>query len=78
MTPSLSLTGRRAIVSAAASGIGRVIAETLAEAGARVEVCDVDQQKVAELRQRHPAIGATYCDLADATDTERFFEGAVE
>ncbi|RWN91760.1 SDR family oxidoreductase [Mesorhizobium sp.] len=78
MTPSLSLSGRRAIVSAAASGIGFVIAETLAEAGARVEVCDVDQQKVSELRQRHPAIGATCCDLADARDTERFFATAVE
>ncbi|WP_192250130.1 SDR family oxidoreductase [Mesorhizobium caraganae] len=78
MTPSLSLSGRRAVVSAAASGIGRVIAETLAEAGARVEVCDVDQQKVAEMRQVHPAIGATCCDLADATDTERFFAAAVE
>ncbi|WP_192356932.1 SDR family oxidoreductase [Mesorhizobium mediterraneum] len=78
MTPSLSLSGRRAIVSAAASGIGRVIAETFAEAGARVEVCDVDQQKVAEMRQHHPAIGATCCDLADATDTERFFAAAVE
>ncbi|MER9362744.1 SDR family oxidoreductase [Mesorhizobium sp. M0500] len=78
MTPSLSLSGRRVIVSAAASGIGRVIAETLAEAGARVEVCDVDQLKIAEMRHRHPAIGATCCDLADATDTERFFATAVE
>ncbi|PDQ22636.1 3-oxoacyl-[acyl-carrier-protein] reductase [Mesorhizobium sanjuanii] len=78
MTPSLSLSGRRAIVSAATSGIGRVIAETLAEAGAQVEVCGVDQLKVAELRQRHPAIGAMCCDLADANDTERFFAAAVE
>lgn len=78
MTPSLSLTGRRAIVSAAASGIGRVIAEALAKAGARVEVCDVDQQKIAEMSHRHPAIGATRCDLADAIDIERFFAAAVE
>ncbi|WP_287187035.1 hypothetical protein [Mesorhizobium sp.] len=56
---ALSLSGRRAIVFAAASDIGRIVAETLAEAGARVGVCDVDQQKVAEMRQRHPAIGAT-------------------
>ncbi|PDQ22543.1 3-oxoacyl-[acyl-carrier-protein] reductase [Mesorhizobium sanjuanii] len=78
MTPSLSLAGRRAIVSAAASGIGRVIAETLAEAGARVEVCDVDEQKVADINQRHGSIGATCCDLADAGDTQRFFTAAVE
>ncbi|MER9726896.1 MULTISPECIES: SDR family oxidoreductase [unclassified Mesorhizobium] len=78
MVPSLSLTGRRAIVSAAASGIGLVIAETLAEAGAQVEVCDVDQEKIDGLKERHSGIGGTRCDLADASDTERFFKAAVE
>ncbi len=33
--------GRRAVVTAGGSGIGRVIAETLADNGAQVFVCDV-------------------------------------
>ncbi|MCP1838516.1 NAD(P)-dependent dehydrogenase (short-subunit alcohol dehydrogenase family) [Bradyrhizobium sp. USDA 4524] len=78
MFVSLSLAGRRAIVSAATSGIGRVIAETLAGTGARVEVCGVDEAKIAEMRRCHPAIGAVSCDLAHAADTEQFFAGAVE
>lgn len=57
MTPCLSISGRRAIVSAAASGIGR-ISPRLAETGLG-GMRDVDRKKVAEMKQRHPAIRAT-------------------
>ena len=39
----LRADGERVLVTAGASGIGRVIAETLSDAGAKIHICDIDQ-----------------------------------
>ena len=41
--------GRRAVVTAGGSGIGRTIAETLADNGAQVFVCDVAEDHLQTL-----------------------------
>jgi NAD(P)-dependent dehydrogenase (short-subunit alcohol dehydrogenase family) len=65
--------GRRVLVTAGASGIGRAIVDTLAEAGARIHVCDVDEGALAKLRQAHPDIGTTIADVADEAQIEALF-----
>lgn len=40
----MQLTGKTALVTGAASGIGKAIAETYAKAGAAVAICDLNQQ----------------------------------
>jgi 3-hydroxybutyrate dehydrogenase len=59
------LTGRTAVVTGAASGIGRACAERLANAGAHVIVIDIGAAAAKETAAR---IGGTYrvADLADA------------
>ena len=59
----ISCEGRRAVVTAGGSGIGRVIAETLAANGAQVFTCDVEPGLVDEVRER--GIGACLADVGD-------------
>jgi NAD(P)-dependent dehydrogenase (short-subunit alcohol dehydrogenase family) len=68
----------RVIVTAGASGIGRRIAERFAEVGARVAVCDIDAEAVADLRRAHPAIAAAACDVADSAAVTRWVGAAAE
>ncbi len=63
-TPSPDLTGRRAVVTGGASGIGRAVAQRLAASGAHVTVLDRDEPGAkllaAELHGDHLVV-----DLAD-------------
>jgi NAD(P)-dependent dehydrogenase (short-subunit alcohol dehydrogenase family) len=61
-----SLAGRRAIVTGGASGIGRAIAEVLAEGGARVTIADRD---LARAKATAAAIGGDAIAL-DVTDPD--------
>ncbi|MBV9268790.1 MAG: SDR family oxidoreductase [Acidobacteriaceae bacterium] len=51
MALSISLDGKTAIVTGAGRGIGRAIAQKLADAGARVVLCDVDRDALQEAIQ---------------------------
>jgi NAD(P)-dependent dehydrogenase (short-subunit alcohol dehydrogenase family) len=59
------LSGKRAIITAGASGIGRVVARTMIEAGARVAVCDIDPASVTAFSSDYPEATAVVCDVAD-------------
>ena len=61
------LQNKRVIITAAATGIGRVTAEMFLAAGAKVEVCDVDEAGLKSFKAKHPAVGVTVTDVADAS-----------
>ncbi len=46
----VDLSGQRVIITAGASGIGAALADAFAERGARVHLCDVDEQALANSR----------------------------
>lgn len=78
----ISLAGRRALVTGAAAGIGRAIAERLAEAGAALELVDLDadglERAAAELTRHGVAVGTHRVDLADRDAIARLWSALAE
>lgn len=71
---SVDLTGRRVLITGAASGIGRVIAEGFVAAGARVHVCDVSDDALTVLAREQPGIGASKADVSDPEAVAGLFD----
>src|SRR5690349_8528651 len=69
----LRADGQRVLVTAGASGIGRAIAEALAEAGARVHICDVDGPALDDFRRDLPELGATNADVSSVAAVDQLF-----
>jgi NAD(P)-dependent dehydrogenase (short-subunit alcohol dehydrogenase family) len=83
MTADLfSLRGRTALVTGASSGIGRVLAKGLAEAGARVAVVARRVERLADLVGEIEQAGgealAASADVVDADAVERAFDAAEQ
>lgn len=72
------ISGKRVLVTAAASGIGAAIAARFAAAGARVHVCDVDEGALVSYLARHPGVSGDVADVADPVDAERTVNHAAE
>jgi len=73
----LRLDGQRAVITAAAAGIGRATLETFVAAGARVCVCDVDAAGLEELQAALPEVGAMLADVSDPAAVDALFEMAI-
>ncbi len=70
----IDLSGRVAIVTGSARGIGRSIAHTLAEHGARVAVADIDLETAANVAQEITDTGreaiSVQVDVTDSTSVQ--------
>ncbi len=72
----LGLKGARVIVTAGAAGIGREIATAYTNEGAMVEVCDIDQEAIAQLNSDLPAVKTTLCNVVDRPAITAFINEA--
>ena len=79
---SFRLDGRRAVVTGAASGIGRETACILAAAGARVMLADIDEDGLREtarmVAERGGSAVRRRCDVADSDDIDALAGAADE
>ncbi|EGD25586.1 SDR family oxidoreductase [Rhodococcus hoagii] len=71
------LEGRRALVTGGASGIGRAIAESYVDAGARVVIADRDLTAAEDAARAMAADGAVAVDVADEESVEDAYAAAV-
>jgi 3-oxoacyl-[acyl-carrier protein] reductase len=72
----LGLNGKRALVTGATRGLGRAIAERLADEGCALAICARDRDEVeqaaGEIRDRGVSVQAAALDVTDAPALERF------
>jgi NAD(P)-dependent dehydrogenase (short-subunit alcohol dehydrogenase family) len=72
------LENKRVLITAAATGIGRATAEAFLAAGAKLHICDVDSDGLAEVKAAHPAIGTTVTDVAAEDQVDKLFKEAMD
>jgi 2-keto-3-deoxy-L-fuconate dehydrogenase len=73
----INLSGRVAVVSGGASGIGKAAAHRLAASGARVWILDIHEDtarsSAEEIRQAGGDVRSLACDIADAGSVDKAF-----
>ncbi|MBP9175089.1 MAG: SDR family oxidoreductase, partial [Rhizobiales bacterium] len=66
------------MITAAAAGIGRAIAKAFYDEGAKVHICDVNEQALAAFREEFPEIAATHVNVANEAEVDAWFDEALE
>ncbi len=67
------VAGQRVLVTAGASGIGFAIASTLSALGARVAVCDVSDDAIAQAKKALPGVVTCKADVSSDSDVDAMF-----
>jgi NAD(P)-dependent dehydrogenase (short-subunit alcohol dehydrogenase family) len=73
-----TFSGKVALVTGSASGIGCAIATTLASGGASVVLADIDDEGASRVAKDLPKAHAMHCDVGDPHDIENAVTAAVE
>jgi NAD(P)-dependent dehydrogenase (short-subunit alcohol dehydrogenase family) len=68
---------QRVIITAAAGGIGRVVADAFVREGARVHLCDVNEEALQACRESSPLVTATRVDLTDPEAVDAWLSVAL-
>ena len=75
---NFDLAGKRVLVSAGGSGIGRTIVKGFVAQGARVVTCDINSDFVDDLKTAMPNVMAEVVDVGDETAVHDFCSAAID
>lgn len=67
------VAGQRVLVTAGASGIGLAIARTLTALGAKVAICDIAEDTIAQVPAELPSLVTCRCDVSVDADVDKLF-----
>ena len=62
------------VISGAATGLGRRVAERFEAGGYRTRICDANPAAVEEFRATHPRSGASVVDVSDSKQVDAWFD----
>jgi NAD(P)-dependent dehydrogenase (short-subunit alcohol dehydrogenase family) len=78
----VKLEGKTAVITGAASGIGKSIAAGLMEAGARIVIADIDETALAETSEEFKKSGrqtiSVKCDVSNSKDADQLINSTLE
>jgi NAD(P)-dependent dehydrogenase (short-subunit alcohol dehydrogenase family) len=69
---------QRVMITAGGSGIGWAIAKAFADNGAKVHICDVDEQALGAVTEKYPQIAATHINVTDEQAIDQWFDDAMD
>ncbi len=73
----LGLQNHAVFITAGANGIGKEIALRFREEGAKVALCDIDSDALAEMNRIAPDIKTSLCDVSDSTALSNTITDAI-
>jgi NAD(P)-dependent dehydrogenase (short-subunit alcohol dehydrogenase family) len=69
---------QRVMITAAATGIGRAIARAFSDEGAKVHICDVNEEALEAFRDDFPDIAATKVNVRNEAEVDAWFDDALD
>jgi NAD(P)-dependent dehydrogenase (short-subunit alcohol dehydrogenase family) len=82
MDPLLDFTGKVAVITGAAQGFGKLLAEALAQRGARLVISDINEAGVQQVADDIASTGAEVfalkCDVSNNEDCKAMVNAAIE
>lgn len=68
---------QRVLITAGAAGIGREFARAFARTGAKIFICDIDEENLAAMAKEIPGLVASRCDMSKRAGIERMVPEAA-